>query len=118
MAISAQVERRLEELVSEMRQLLYGESGSPAGGRFVDLEDQAAEIGDAVTRSLLSRVLQAQADRAAGQTEACCPQCGRPSAPDAEPEPRVVQTRRGEVGWRETKHSCRRCRRDFFPSES
>lgn len=118
MAIRPEVRERVEELTAEVRRLLHGEEGLPASGtKFIDLEDQAAEVGDALTQALLSQVLERQAQQAAARPSACCPHCGRPAEPDAEPEPRLVQTRRGDVTWRETKHTCRRCRRAFFPSE-
>lgn len=118
MAIRAEVRQRVEELTAELRLLLHGEGGlPPAGTKFIDMEDQAAEMGDALAQALLSQVLEQQAQQAAAQPSVCCPQCGRAAAADAEPEPRLLQTRRGDVTWRETKHTCRRCRRVFFPSE-
>lgn len=117
MSLRPEVRQRVEALAGELRQLLYGETGAPKWGtKFVALEEEACEVGDEVTRCLLSQALQEQAEQAAIDPARSCAVCGRDS-PGDEIEPRVVQTRRGEVTWREPKHYCRKCRRDFFPSE-
>ena len=55
MAIRAEVRQRVEELTAELRLLLHGEGGlPPAGTKFIDMEDQAAEMGDALAQALLS----------------------------------------------------------------
>ena len=117
MILQPDVRRRVEELAAELRQLLYGPTGAPVWGtKFTALEDEACAVGDEVTRCLMSQALQEQAERAAAAPTAACVVCGRDS-PSDDIEPRVVQTRRGEVIWRENKHYCRKCRRDFFPSQ-
>lgn len=117
MSLQPEVRRRVEELAAELRQLLYGPDGAPAWGtKFSAIEDQACEVGDAVSQLLMSQAMQEQADRAAAAPTAACVACGRDS-PSDDIEPRVLQTRRGAVAWRENKHYCRKCRRDFFPSE-
>ena len=117
MRLRSEVRRRVEELAVELRQLLYGPTGAPAWGtKFAALEDEACAVGDEVTRCLMSQALQEQTELAAAAAMSACVACGRDS-PSDDIEPRVVQTRRGDVTWREHKHYCRKCRRDFFPSQ-
>lgn len=118
MTLKPDVRARVDELATELRQLLYGPTGAPRWGtKFAALEDEACEVGDAVTRCLLSQALEEQAQQAGADPQRACAVCGRQSAAD-DVQPRVVQTRRGEVGWREPQHYCRKCRQAFFPSES
>ena len=117
MDLPMKVRERVEELAVELRQLLYGSQGTPPRGvTFALLENEACEVGDAVTRCLLSQALQEHADQTAAAPERSCAVCGRSSAAE-DIQPRIVQTRRGEVAWREPQYYCRKCRQAFFPSE-
>jgi hypothetical protein len=83
---------------------------------FEQIEDEACELGDAVAQALMAESLAEQATHGQRESGACCPRCHRPATAEPEPEPRLLATRRGEVGWQEPKHYCPRCRQSFFPS--
>ena len=91
MSLAPEVRLRVEELASELRLLLYGPTGTPAWGtKFAAIEDEACEVGDAVSRCLMSQALQEQAEQAAAVPTAPCVVCGRDSPAD-DVEPRIVQ---------------------------
>jgi hypothetical protein len=92
---------------------LYGEAGPPWGTPFADLEELALRLGHTLAAELLRQGLARQA-AAPPAAAAACPACGGPAAA-ADPEPRTLTTRAGEVGWQEPQGYCRRCRRAFFP---
>jgi hypothetical protein len=92
---------------------LYGEAGPPWGTSFADLEELALRLGHTLATELLKQSLARQAAAPPPQAGAC-PTCGGPLAA-AEPEPRTVTTRAGEVSWREPQRYCGRCREAFFP---
>jgi len=108
-----------EELVACVRRFRaeQGEKKLLSGTLFVELEDEACELGDAMMAAMLEAALAEQATQSSAEETACCPRCQRPGKREAEPEPRLVQTRRGEVSWNEPSYYCRRCRQAFFPSE-
>jgi hypothetical protein len=93
---------------------LYGEAGPPWGTTFADFEELAVQLGQTLSTELLRQGLARQAQAVPPQADAC-PSCGGAVAP-AEPEPRRVTTRAGEVGWQEPKRYCDHCRKVFFPS--
>jgi hypothetical protein len=93
---------------------LYGEAGPPWGTSFADLEDLALRLGHTLAAELLRQGLARQAATPPPQADTC-PSCGGPLA-DADPEPRTVTTRAGEVDWQEPQRYCGRCRKAFFPS--
>jgi hypothetical protein len=92
---------------------LYGEDGPPWGTSFADLEALALRLGHTLAAELLRQGLARQAGTPPPQADAC-PNCGGPLAA-ADPEPRTVTTRAGEVGWQEPQRYCGRCRKAFFP---
>jgi hypothetical protein len=92
---------------------LYGEAGPPWGISFADLEELALRLGQTLAAELLRQGLARQAMTPPPQADAC-PTCGGPLAA-ADPEPRTVTTRAGEVGWQEPRRYCGRCRKAFFP---
>ena len=92
---------------------LYGEAGPPWGTSFADLEELALRLGHTLATELLRQGLARQA--ATPPEGLACPSCGGPLAA-ADPEPRTLTTRAGEVGWHEPQASCGRCRKAFFPS--
>lgn len=115
MAMTPELRRRLVACVRAY-EAERGEKKSVDDLRFAELEDEACELGDAVAAALMEEALAEQAASRSRRAAAPCPHCGRPAPPEEEPEPRRVQTRRGEVRWREPKHYCRSCRQAFFPS--
>lgn len=119
MAISEKLRAQLASVAEQLRQELYGADGYPPLGKlFVDLEDEAVELGDALTCALMQQLLQAQAKalRQEHADECRCSVCGQPARHRNEPEPRWLQARRGEVGWQEPTYHCDQCRQAFFPS--
>jgi hypothetical protein len=83
--------------------------------RFIDIEDEACEVADALAQEMMRLMAAQQAEVVNRSGEAYCPSCGR-EARSGEDEPRSLQTRRGEVGWQEPRYYCGRCRKSFFPS--
>ena len=117
MAISQQLQKRIEVLADELNKELYGPKGYPPWGtKFVEMEQRTVEVGDALGCAMLARELQQQAE-AVGHPAGKCGGCGEP-IPFEEVAGRLLQARRGEVAWRESYGRCRRCRKAFFPSLS
>jgi hypothetical protein len=113
MDLSAEKQRRLQELVGEAREILGGclhPDGRPK--TFAELEEECIQVGDRFTAQLL---LGRVAERAPDAPSAYCPTCGRRGEREPE-EPRVLQTDRGEIGWSEPAYYGRSCRRSFFPA--
>ena len=102
----------LDGVAKNLADKLYGPSGPPLGTSFVELEEVAVQLGQAITRELLNRSLARQAESTA---ETVCPTC-RSESTAREPEPRTLTTRAGPVDWEEPRRHCPRCRRSFFPS--
>jgi hypothetical protein len=103
----------VEEFTVKASRLLYGPEGVPADGtRFDEIEEDGVHVGDQVARALMEQAAQADARR----TKATTCSCGRPLG-QRPLEPRLLTTRRGDVGWNEPVGYCPACRRDFFPSE-
>jgi hypothetical protein len=114
MAIDDQLRERIRQLSAELRYDLFGPRGYPAWGtKFIDIENQTAEVGDAIACELLSQGLQQQAE-AEGFRDGKC-HCGEP-IPFEEVAGRLLQAKRGEAQWRESFGQCKRCRKAFFPS--
>jgi hypothetical protein len=115
MALDSKLLERIEELAGELLRDLYGPKGCPAWGtKFVEIEDQTGEVGDALACAMLSRGLRTQAEEA-GHTAGKCGGCGEP-IPLEEIAGRLLQARRGEAVWQESYGRCKRCRKAFFPS--
>lgn len=115
MALSEKLRERIQVLVGELRFEVFGPEGYPAWGtKFVDLEEQTGEVGDAIACQLLSRGLQEQAE-AEGHLAGRCSGCGEP-IPLEEIAGRLLQAKRGEAVWQESSGRCQRCRKAFFPS--
>ena len=94
---------------------VYGPQGPAWGTLFVDIEELAVQIGQAVSREMCDQALQQQATEPVPPAERVCPSCSRP-VEAADPEPRIVMTRAGDAQWQEPHSYCRHCRRSFFPS--
>jgi len=115
MGLTVKQRERVTELTRELYALL-GDSLHPDGRpmTFAELEDECIEVGDLLTATVLQ--LRA-AEGAIREEPPSCPECGGVPTALAEDEARVLQTDRGEVGWMESAFECRRCRRNFFPSD-
>ena len=115
MAMNEKLRKRIRALAAELRFEVFGPEGYPSWGtKFVDIENQTAEVGDAIACELLSQGLQEQAETA-GHPDGKCGGCGEP-IPLAEMAGRLLQAKRGEAVWRESYGQCKRCRKAFFPS--
>ncbi len=115
MAISQQLRGRIEAVAAELNRELYGPKGYPPWGtKFVEMEEQTGEVGDALACAMLSRSLREQAETE-GHTAGKCSGCGEP-IPLEEIAGRLLQAKRGEAVWQESFGRCKRCRKAFFPS--
>jgi RNA polymerase-binding transcription factor DksA len=115
MAISKELRDRIKGMTAELRREMWGPSGAPAWGTtFTEIENETAEVGDALACGLLSEGLQEQAE-AAGHRAGKCSGCGEP-IPLEEIAGRLLQAKRGEAVWQESYGHCKRCRKAFFPS--
>jgi hypothetical protein len=110
----AAVQPALQAAAKNLLFHLYGEAGPPWGTSFADLEELALRLGHTLATELLRQGLARQAQTPPPAAEVC-PTCGGPVTA-ADPEPRTVTTRAGEVGWQEPQRACGRCRKAFFPS--
>lgn len=117
MAISREMQGRIQEVAEGLRREFYGGRGAPISGEilFSELEEDACQLGDAIACELMQQVLQSQADDDHPETTCECSVCGRYGKLD-DVQPRVVQTRRGKVKWLEPRYFCKPCRKAFFPS--
>ena len=110
----------LEGVAKKMADDLWGPKGPVWGTTLTELEDVALEAREIFTQKLLELSLQRQAgalqEKRPAEAEAC-PSCQRPFDEAAEPAPRTMQSRGGQVHWQEPQEYCPRCRRAFFPSE-
>jgi hypothetical protein len=103
MAISQQLQDRIEAVATDLRKELYGPKGYPPWGtKFVEIEEQTGEVGDALGCAMLSQSLREQVETE-GHTAGKCSGCGEPIP-------------RGEAAWQESYGRCKRCRKAFFPS--
>jgi hypothetical protein len=115
MAISQELRGRIETLAAELRKELYGPKGYPPWGtKFVEIEEQTGEVGDALACAMLSQSLREQAE-ADGHVAGKCSGCGTP-IPLKEIAGRLLQAKRGEAVWQESFGQCKQCRKAFFPS--
>jgi hypothetical protein len=115
MAISQQLQDRIEAVATDLRKELYGPKGYPPWGtKFVEIEEQTGEVGDALGCAMLSQSLREQVETE-GHTAGKCSGCGEP-IPLEEIAGRLLQAKRGEAAWQESYGRCKRCRKAFFPS--
>src|SRR5512135_2289187 len=105
MAISQQLQDRIEALAADLRKELYGPKGYPPWGtKFVEIEEQTGEVGDALACAMLSQSLREQAERE-GHAAGKCSGCGE-HIPLDEIVVRLLQAKRGEAAWQESYGRC------------
>ena len=115
MAISKELRGRIRDIARELRKSLWGAKGYPAWGtKFLEMEEETADVGDALACELLSQTLQEQAEQE-GHAAGKCSGCGEP-VPLEEIAGRLLQAKRGEAVWQESYGRCKRCSKSFFPS--
>jgi uncharacterized protein with PIN domain len=85
-----------------------------AAGTLVELEELACEIGDEVTRQLLSEELGERSTEVAESQSQLCPDCGQSSS-SSEAHHRKLESSRGQIEYFEPAFHCPTCRRAFFP---
>ena len=116
-----EVRAYVEGVAKNLADRLWGPQGPPWGTPLTQLEDVAVAIRDTLSERMLHLGLQRQATLPSDERpQDCqrCPGCGQPIPPDPEgpTEPRLLQSRAGDIAWQEPKHYCRPCRQAFFPS--
>jgi uncharacterized protein with PIN domain len=115
-SMDAQKQARADELVEELANLLAeAENQDGSFKTFDQMEIAANKVGDQVSERLAQKSLDHSLHK---KTESPrCPKCDQPGCRLEDPDPRVIQTSRGEVQWNEDEYFCRKCRRAFFPSD-
>jgi hypothetical protein len=115
MASTAEQRRRIAEIAKEMNELTGGRSRADGSLKtFAEIENDSIRATDL----LAAEMMRVAAGDAPDRPSTCrCDGCGRVALRQADAEPRLVQTDRGEVGWTETTYYCRRCRQALSPSE-
>lgn len=112
MAVDQKLHDRIKTIAQELRREVYGASGMPTWGtKFTEIEDVGVEIGDLLAREVIGQSLEDQASSMNVPQAATGPE-GEAGAVEA----RIIQTRRGEVGWPEPKGYDKPSRKAFFPS--
>jgi len=85
-----------------------------AAGTIVELEELACEIGDEVTRQLMSGELAERSEEVADSGSQPCPDCGQSSS-RSEMQHRELDSLRGKIEYDDPAYHCPTCRRAFFP---
>ena len=112
MAIDQKLHDRIKAIARELRQEVYGASGTPIWGtKFTEIEDMGVEIGDLLAREVIGQSLEDQA----GSMDVLATTTGS-DGKTGEVEVRMVRTRRGEISWQEPKGYDKPSRKAFFPS--
>lgn len=113
MATSMEVERRIVELARQLSQEFAPQALAEGECLLSAIEEQAVQIGDALTRALVEQNWQVRAEH---PQEAGCPNCGQRGRRVSVRE-RPLITRRGEATLHEAQYHCPCCRKDFFPDD-
>jgi hypothetical protein len=112
MASTARIRARIDAFARELAADL-GDVDESLGDCWLDaVENQAVELGDAISVELARQLLQR---RPVGE-EALCPQCGEPGRYQGVRQRELVG-RRGPVALAEPEYSCPGCRQAFFPAD-
>ena len=111
MATSADLERRIRELAEELSREFGQVEERDGECLMTDVEDFAAEIGDALAARLMERELVTRET----ENDLNCPCCQKPGHLKRHRK-RSVLTKRGAIEISEPEFYCGRCRKSFFPS--
>lgn len=113
----AECDMYLDGVAKNLADRLFGADGPAWGTKLSELEEIVVTIRDSLSKKMLEQATKRQAATSVERPEEFrnCPQCGGPTR-KGDPEPRIVETRGGEIEWQEPKEHCPRCRRAFFPS--
>jgi uncharacterized protein with PIN domain len=112
MAMDSELTTRISGIVRQLAE--QEQQRLRAAGTFVELEELACEIGDEVTRQLLSGELGERSNEVAESETQACPDCGQSSS-KSEAQHRKLDSSRGEIEYFEPAYHCPTCRRAFFP---
>jgi len=114
MATSSKFQCRIDEFARQLCDEL-GEIDDSNGECWLDtVENQAIEVGDAVTAALVARQ---SAKRPVTDEESTCPQCGKRGRYRGDRERELI-TRRGPAMITEPEYYCPCCRKAFFPDDA
>jgi len=110
----AELENLLQGVAKQLIHRVYGPEGMPWGTKFVELEELAVQLGQAISENMIDQALARQAAVVPVQANSCSA-CGTQLDPAGCTEPRAVATQVGTARWDEPKRYCPRCRAAFFP---
>ncbi len=113
--VKAELENLLQGVAKQLIHRVYGSEGMPWGTKFVELEELAVQLGQAVSASMIDQALARQAAAVPPEAD-CCSACDARLDPGESIEPRAVATQVGSARWNEPKRYCPKCRAAFFPS--
>lgn len=112
MAMDSELRARISGIVLALAEQEQGRLRR--AGTFVELEELACQIGDEVTRQVMSHQLTERCDLASESEECSCPDCDQKCL-QSDPEHRRLTSTRGELSYHEPSFYCHSCRRSFFP---
>ena len=114
MAFKKSTEVSVQDVVAEIL-AMEAEAGGDAWERETidDIENEMVRIGDLVAREVGRQKLARHLEEVKDDR---CPKCGHAGGRVGHRDRNLI-TRRGEVETTEAKYHCRKCRRDFFPSD-
>ena len=107
-------QERIKALVAAMLAEEAAEGFEAEQETIDDIENAMIRIGDAVAREVGVQKLARHTGDASGPRR--CPHCGQAGMRVKRRERELI-TSRGKVPLTEAKHYCRKCRRNFFPSD-
>lgn len=110
MATTGSIEQRIRELAEELSREFGQIEERDDACLMSDVEDFAAQIGDALASRLMEQELQSRE----AEDDRECPCCQKPGRLKRR-RTRSVQTRRGVIEIAEPEYYCGRCRKSFFP---
>lgn len=110
------IAEQIAQLAREARVELYGPDGIPEWGtKFIDIEQQAIEVGNQVARTLIEQAVAGQAAQA--PPDQALKIDGQPDAvPIAKTADAKVDTPVGHVDWQQPLARQENSSADFFPS--
>ena len=112
LAMESELKARLAGIVNQLA--VQEQQRLRAAGTIVELEELACEIGDEVTRQLISGELAERGNEAAEAATQVCPDCGQATA-NSDSHRRQLESLRGAIDYFEPAYHCPSCRRAFFP---
>ena len=114
MAITEEMQDRIAAFARELAEEL-GEVDDRDALSWLDaIEEQAVEIGDAISTELLER---RAAELPTSDGESTCPQCGKLGRYQGQRERELIG-RRGPLTIAEAEYFCPCCRKAFFPGDA